>query len=181
MQTNTLIDALQKDEIDMFIAATPLEVDNFFEIPLYYEQFLAYFSKDHPYKNIPLSADNMPDKNLWVLQEGHCLRDQLFNFCKNDTPYNHSFEAGSIETLIRIIDKNGGYSIIPALHESLLTPLQKENIRSIEDPPAVREISLVIKNDFFKEKLLNVVVDAVKERVPENMLNERLKKFSIRL
>lgn len=181
MRTASLIEALQKDLVDMFIAATPLEQTDFYEIPLYYEKFVAYFAADNPFRDMPLSAQNLPKENLWILQEGHCFRSQIFNFCQNAVEFNHSYEAGSIETLIRIVDKNGGYSVIPELHLSFLTESQKQNVREITCPPAVREISIVIRKDFIKERIINAVAGAIKSIMPENMLDERLKKFSIKL
>ncbi|BDD11535.1 transcriptional regulator (plasmid) [Fulvitalea axinellae] len=180
MHTANLIKALERDELDMFIAATPLEQPDFFEIPVYYERFVAYFHPDHPLIDKPLSADDMPKKSLWVLQEGHCMRSQLFNFCTKKN-YNRTFEAGSIDTLIRIVDKNGGYSVIPELHTHFLSEEQKKNIRPIDNPPAVREVSIVIKADFIRERLINAVADSVKAVIPEHMLDERMKKFSIKL
>ena len=127
------------------------------------------------------SADNMPQEDLWVLQEGHCIRNQTFNFCKNFSLYNKKYEAGSIDNLIRIVDKNGGYSVIPELHIPFLNEKQKNNVVEIANPPAVREVSLVVQKDFIKERMLNAVADTIKEIIPDNMLDERLKKFSIRL
>ncbi len=181
MRTSSLIEALQKDELEMFIAATPLEQVDFIEIPLYYEKFVAYFAPNHPLRDERLSANKMPGDNLWVLQEGHCIREQTFNFCKTQTSYNHTYEAGSIETLVRIVEKNGGYSVIPELHLGFMTDEQRQNVREISCPPAVREISLVIKKDFIRERLINAVADTIKKIMPEHMLNERLKKFSIKL
>ncbi len=181
MNTATLIEALKKESLDMFIAATPLENEDLYEIPLYYERFIAYFSPEHPFRDIPLSANNMPQENLWVLEEGHCLRDQLFNFCKSTLPYNQSFEAGSIDTLVRIVDTNGGYSVIPELHMSFLSEEQQKNVREITETPAIREISIVIKKNFIKERMINAVADTVKSIIPKHMLDERLKKFSIKL
>jgi len=181
MNTQTLIQALKRESVDMFIAATPLNEEEFFEIPLYYEKFLAYFSKNHPLRDVPLSATNLPQENLWILEEGHCLRDQIFNFCQRTIPYNHTFEAGSIDTLVRIVDINGGYSVIPELHMDFLTEDQQINVREINDPPAIREISIVIKNNFIKEKMINAVANTVKSIIPNHMLDERLKKFSIKL
>lgn len=179
--TSSLIQSLQDESIDMFIAATPLNQDSFFEIPLYYEKFLAYFSEKTPSANMVLSADNMPKDNLWVLEEGHCLRDQTFNFCKDKIVYNQIFEAGSIDTLIRIVDKNGGYSVIPELHLDFLNPNQKNNICEITSPPAVREVSVVIKKHFIRQALINAVADTVKAIIPEDMIDERLKRFAIKL
>ena len=132
-------------------------------------------------RNEVLSAGSMPQDNLWVLEEGHCLRDQIFNFCTRTLPFNQSYEAGSIDTLVRIVDKNGGYTVIPEMHLEFLNENQWENVREISDPPAIREISIVIKKDFIKERIINAVADSLKTIIPDHMLDERLKKFSIRL
>lgn len=181
MNTATCIEALKKEKVDMFIAATPLEEEDFFEIPLYYEKFIAYFSENHPKRDVQLSASNMPNENLWVLEEGHCLRDQLFNFCERSMPYNQTFEAGSIDTLVRIVDLNGGYSVVPELHLSFLSKTQQANVREINNPPAIREVSIVIRKSFIKERMINAVADTVKAIIPAHMLDERLKKYSIKL
>ncbi len=181
LETEALIDALERGQMDMFIAATPLEQQHFYEIPLYYERFVAYFSSDHLNLDKPLSAANLPKDNLWVLEDGHCLRTQVFNFCKKDMNYNHTFEAGSIDTLIRIVDQNGGYTIIPELHLAFLSPKQKKNIRPIDRPPAIREVSVVISQYFVHEKMLNAVADCVKSIIPAHMIDTKLKKYSIRL
>ncbi|MFN8258496.1 MAG: hydrogen peroxide-inducible genes activator [Bacteroidales bacterium] len=181
MRTANLIEALKKGSIDLFIAATPLEQSDLIEIPIYYEKFVAYFSPENEYRDQNLSADNMPGENLWVLEEGHCFRSQIFNFCHKTVEYNHVFESGSIETLIRIVERNGGYSVIPELHLPFLSENQRNNIRNIENPPAVREVSIVITKDFIKERLINAIAETLKSFIPEHMLDARLKKFSIRL
>ncbi len=179
--TDILVKDALDDKIDLFIAATPLEEDGLFEIPLYYEKFQAYFSPSHPLKDQKLNVKNMPSENLWVLDQGHCLRDQVFNFCKKEIPFNHIFQSGSIDTLIRIVDENGGYTIIPELHIPFLSTQQKKNLRIIDNPPPIREISMVIPQDFVREKLLNAISDTIKSVIPEHMIDHRLKKYRIRL
>ena len=58
----------------------------------------------------------MPLDHLWVLEEGHCLRNQVFNFCDEKKTHSSTYEAGSIDTLVKIVDINGGYTVIPELH-----------------------------------------------------------------
>lgn len=181
MRTNNLIQHLHEGLVDIIIASTPLNQPDFYEIPLYYEQFVAYFASDNQQKDHFLTAENLPGENLWVLQEGHCIRNQIFNLCSQTASYNHVYEAGSIDTLIRIVDKNGGYTLIPELHLPFLTEEQKKNVRSITSPPAVREISIIIRKDYVKERMINAVADTVKKIIPSSMLDERLKKFSIKL
>lgn len=181
MTTANTLKALSLGSIDVAIAATPLSNSELLEIPLYYEPFMAYFSANHPDKEHPVNGSAMSAPDLWVLQEGHCLREQTFNFCENRELYNHAYEAGSIDTLIRIVDKNGGYSVIPELHIPFLTVNQQQNVRSITSPPAVREVSLVIHKDYLRERILNAIADSIKQIIPPHMLDNRLKQFRIKL
>lgn len=182
MRTSTIIESIVAGKIDAAILATPIDHPQILEIPLYYEKFVAYVSSENPlFQQEELTSVDLPLKDLWVLQEGHCLRNQIFNFCEDKTPRNYLYEAGSIDTLIRIVDTNGGYTIIPELHQQYLTDAQKKNVRPIVSPETVREISLIIHVDFVREKVLNAVAETVKGLIPDNMLDGRLKKFAIRL
>ena len=58
---------------------------------------------------------------------------------------------------------------------------RKRNLRSIQGPKFFRTISLVIRQDYMRERMLNIVADAVKRVVPKEMLKERMLKFKITL
>ena len=182
LRTAVIIEQLRKAELDMAILATPLEQPDFLEIPLYYEKFAAYVSPNEElYKKEEIVAHEMPTEHLWVLKEGHCMRNQVFNFCQTKSAYSTSYEAGSIDTLIKIVDENGGYTVIPELHLPLLHDRQQKHVKQLAAPTPVREISLVIRQDYVRERLINAVADAVKAIIPEGMLDARLKKFAIKL
>lgn len=181
MQTETIIRKLHSAEIDMAILATPLEDPKILEVPLYYERFIAYISpKELIYEKKELCPHELPLDHLWILEEGHCLRNQVLNFCESKT-FTSSVEAGSIDTLVKIVDQNNGYTVIPELHIELLSEDQKQNLREIVRPEATREISLVIRHDYVREGLMNAVAKCVKEIIPAHMLDTRLKKFAIKL
>jgi len=182
MHTSTIIEKLRVAEIDMAILSTPLDDPKILEVPLYYERFIAYISPNEPiYERTELSATDMPLDKLWVLEEGHCLRNQVFNFCNDKPIQNSTYEAGSIGTLVKIVDVNGGYTVIPELHIDLLSEEQRKNLREIVNPEATREISVVIRHDFVREGILNAVAECIKQIIPSHMLDARLKKFAIRL
>lgn len=215
MRTKYIIEKLLAAEIDMAILATPLEHKDLLEIPLYYEQFEAYISpEDELYSLSEIPSDRLASDRLWILEEGHCLRKQIFNFCHSRKTH-HEYQAGSIDNLVRVVDANGGYTVIPELHIPTLSDSQRANIRPIvgsmpatssqpsqsttsTPTPAqpgqssrydtscqtcipVREISLVIREDFVRERLLNIIADCIKQIIPEHMLDERLKRFAIKL
>jgi LysR family hydrogen peroxide-inducible transcriptional activator len=181
MRNSALITSLLSSSIDMAILTTPTNNDSLFEIPLYHEKFIAYMSPDCKYREKELKANDMPEENLWVLQEGQCIiKGQKFKFCTSDIA-NNIYAAGSIDTLVRIVDENGGYTVIPELHRKFLSEEQQKNIREIVSPVTKREISLVIRQDYIKERMLNSVADTIKQIIPQDMIDDRLKKFSIKL
>lgn len=181
MRTDTILRKLHSGEVDMGILATPLGDPDLLEVPLYYEKFVAYISPNESiYTKSEIESSEMSSDRMWVLEEGHCLRNQIFNFCHS---YTHSatYEAGSIDTLVKIVDCNGGYTVIPELHVDLLNEEQKKNLRSIVNPETTREISLVFRQDYVREGMMNAVADVVKKIIPGYMLDARLKKFAIKL
>lgn len=181
-QTSNIIDLLHRAELDMAILVTPLNEDDLLEIPIYYEEFMAYISPlDNLYCKREIKSSTMPLDNMWILQEGHCFRNQVLNFCKQNSDFKPLYEAGNIGTLVNIVDKNKGYTIIPKLHIDLLTQEQKKNLRPLVSPNVVREVSIVIRKDYVRETLLNHTAELIKSIIPEDMIDERLKKFRIRL
>lgn len=181
-RTAALIAKLECAELDVALLATPLSNDNLLEIPVYYERFVAYIAPDEPiYNNTSIEAHKMPVDHLWLLQEGHCLRNQVMNICDHRSGYSAIYEAGSIDTLVKIVDQNGGYTIIPELHVDLLTAAQQLNVRPIVSPEPVREISLVVRRDYVRERLLNILAQSICGLIPDRMIDSRLKRFTIKL
>lgn len=181
MQTSEILERLSRAEIDVAIMATPLEQSNLLEIPLYYEKFAAYVSPQDPLYSVErIDVGKIPADRLWVLKEGHCLRGQVMSLCDR-SEYDSVYEAGSIDTLVNIVDENGGCAVIPELHIDLLRKEQRDNIRIFASPEPVREVSMVVRTDYVRERVLNDVSKVVQSIIPKRMLDPRLKKFAIRL
>lgn len=181
-RTDGIVQQLKRAELDMALLATPLNQSDLLEIPIYYEPFVAYVSPSESlYKQTEIESHHLPSEHLWVLQEGHCLRNQVMNICEKKTGYSSIYEAGSIDTLVKIVDENAGYTIIPELHVALLPPTQQAHIRKIVNPEPVREISLVVRHDYVRERMLNLIAHCIRQIIPEHMVDARLKKFAIKL
>lgn len=178
----TIIQKLERAELDLALLATPLNNSELLEIPIYTERFVAYVSpNEHIYQHEVLDTSALPIENVWVLREAYCPNHGIFPFCQSNSGKRATYEAGSIETLVKIVDENGGYTIIPELHVPLLNNDQQRNIRHLHNPKPTREIAFVIRRDYARERLLNILVDAIKTVIPKEMIYERHKKFKIKL
>lgn len=182
LKVDYMLDALLHGEIDAGIAISDNSVDGVLEIPLYTEKFYVYLA-ENCWRKLPVfKPENLENEDMWIMKDAQCFRDSAFFFCKARGIGNHIYEAGSIETLIRIIDENGGYTIIPEMHLPFLTEQQRQNVRRIDGEYASqRRISLYIKDDYIRQRMLNTIADTLKSFMPKGMMSESIMKFGIRL
>lgn len=182
MKADFMLDSLLKGETDAGIAISDNMRQGVLEIPLYTEKFYVYLAESCWRKLPVFKPENLEHENMWVMKEAQCLRDSAFSFCKARSKGQHIYEAGSIDTLIRIVDENGGFTIIPEMHLPLLSEKQKDNVRKIDgDHLSQRRISLYIKDDCIRESMLNTITDTLKSFMPEGMLTEGILKYGIRI
>jgi LysR family transcriptional regulator, hydrogen peroxide-inducible genes activator len=171
MTTDEIILKLKSNELDMGLLATPLKEPLLKEEHLFYEEFFVYASQS---EKLPRKKYLLPGEinvnHLWLLEEGHCLRNQIFNLCElkkqEASMENLHYGAGSIETLINLVDKHDGITIIPKLAVLNLKSAQKDKIREFSNPKPVREISLVVTDSFPRKKLLESLKNEIIKEIP---------------
>ncbi len=179
--TAEIIEKLNRQEIDIAILATPIEHPELKEMPLYYERFLVYapgkFFKNKKY----ILPGDIDTSKLWLLEEGHCLRSQIINLCelrkKEAIQGNLRYEAGSMETLIKMAEINQGITILPELMTSSLSRSKLNDIYRFKSPEPVREISLVFHKTFYKHRLAEALASNIKEHIPSQIISEKKKEI----
>lgn len=182
MKADHMLEAILNGEIDAGIAISGNARQGVLEMPLYTERFYVYLAESCWRKLPVFKPENLEHENMWIMKEAQCLRDSAFSFCKARGKGHHIYEAGSIETLIRIVDETGGYTIIPEMHLPFLTEKQAGNVREIQgDYLSQRRISLYIKDDYIRQRMLNTVADTLKRFVPARMMSEGIVKYGIKL
>lgn len=177
--TEDIIHHLKTGVIDCGILATPLVDANITETPLYYENFVSYISKNSKlYKKKAIDADDFEDENIWLLNEGHCMRTQVLNICrttKNNRLQSLTYNTGSVETLIRMVDVNNGATLLPELALAELNAKQLNKVRYFKSPEPVREISLVTHKNFIKKRMLNAIKEEILAIIPKTMKQRKKK------
>lgn len=182
MKTPNMLAAVQSSNVDAAIAIAGNSQQRLFEIPLYTEKFYVYLS-ENCWRKLPVfKPENLEHEQMWIMKDAQCLRESAFSFCKARSKGKHIYEAGSVETLVRVVDINGGFTIIPELHIPFLADSQRQNIRSIDgDFLSQRRVSLYIREDYIRERMLNSITDVLLKILPLEMFEERIKKFGIKL
>jgi LysR family hydrogen peroxide-inducible transcriptional activator len=177
--TEDIIHHLKTGVLDCGILATPLADNAITEIPMYYENFVTYISKNSKlFKKKNIDANDLEDENIWLLNEGHCMRSQVLNICrstKDNRLQGLTYNTGSVETLIRMVDINNGATLLPELALADLSPKQLSKVRTFKSPEPVREISLVTHKNYIKKRMLNAFMEEILNVIPKAMKQKKKK------
>lgn len=182
VQTKDLMARVKDGSIDLGLVVTPLDDSHIHEIPLFYEPFMLYLAPDHPLtKSKTIGPESLSFEDLWLLTEGHCFRDQALKVCgdrkRKRTSTRAMFESGSLETLRKMVDKSGGYTLIPALTlDDVDETRRKRQVREFVSPAPTREVSLVHSRVYKRKATLDAVALAVREDLPKEYLKFDSKK-----
>ena len=178
--TESIIQQLKLGTLDCGILSTPLHEANLTEIPVFYENFVAYTSKNSNLsKKKSINPEDIDMEEIWVLNEGHCMREQVLNICqrrKSTQGFKHfEYNTGSVETLKRMVDQNNGATILPELALADLTDKQLDRVRYFKSPEPAREVSIVIQRNFLKRRMIDALKAEILEFVPKRMRSKKKK------
>jgi len=174
MTTEVIMSKLREGRIDVGLMVTPLYDQQLTEHVLFYEELFAYTSPNSSvYKKSYVLPKDIDPQKLWLLEEGHCFRSQILNLCElrkaSRQTIQFAYEAGSLETLRRMVDLNDGITILPELATLDLNAKQKQSLREFKKPSPMREVSLVVHREFVKKRLIEVLKKEIIQSVPEKV------------
>jgi LysR family transcriptional regulator, hydrogen peroxide-inducible genes activator len=175
MVTEEVIKRLRNDELDLGIVVTPLAEQGILEKPMFYEKFYAFLSKNHPLlTKEKVGIEELMADELWVLQQGHCFRDQVLNIC-DQTKFqrmNFHYESGSLEGLKNMVNRYQGVTLLPELATKDLNEEEKSRLRPIKGEDPIREVSIVLTRSFLKKKLVELLFTEITKSIPAYMSSQ---------
>ncbi|MEP2773092.1 MAG: LysR substrate-binding domain-containing protein [Fulvivirga sp.] len=167
--TEQVVHKLKNELLDIGIIVTPYDDPGLITKPLFYEEFFGYVSnRSELYKNKELTSNGIPTEEVWLLNEGHCFRDQVLNVCQSykERDSQFKYESGSLEALKRIVDKHGGMTLLPELATLDFDKETKAKLRPFTNPKPVREVSLVMHRSYLKRKLVEALHKEILDAIP---------------
>ena len=164
--------ALLTGEIDAGILALLDGMDDYNVTNLYYEQFYAYVSRESRlFESKVIRTSELAHEQLWMLDEGHCFRDQMVKFCqlKSAQMSQLTYNLGSMETFMRMVESGNGITFVPGLAVSQLSDSQRELVRPFAIPTPMRQIVVLTNRNFIRHAVLQAITDEIRSSVPKEM------------
>ncbi|MFI7339817.1 hydrogen peroxide-inducible genes activator [Streptomyces sp. NPDC050085] len=148
-QTSSLIEGLAAGRLDLLLLAVPLGVPGVTELPLFDEDFVLVTPLDHKLggrEGIP--RDALRELNLLLLDEGHCLRDQALDICREagraDAPVTTT--AAGLSTLVQLVAGGLGVTLLPRTAVAVETSRSSELLTGyFAEPAPTRRVALAMR------------------------------------
>ena len=162
--TDQLISDLEFEKIDAAILATPLADNDLIEYPLYTEPLKVYGVLDKSKQLI--STSELKKSTVWLLEEGHCFKDQVVSICGLENQSNQldglDIQCSSFATLVGLVDDFGGYTLLPELYVKIMSKKRQSKTRSFKSPEPVRQISCMVYRPFVKKPQIAALCETIK-------------------
>jgi len=160
-QTQGLIEKLKAGKLHAAFLALPIPEKNIITMKLFDEEFLLAISKKHALARLKIiNQSDLNNKNLLLLDEGHCMREQALTFCqKINANETQNFRATSLETLRHMVASGLGMTLMPKLACD-----NNKNITYIpfHSPKPMRSIAFAWRDTTAKSSLLTEMGEYIK-------------------
>ncbi len=175
MTTQSCLRGLESEEIDVAILATKEDAKRFIQIHLYDEEFLLFANKHNGLlKKDQVVVSDIRLQDLWLLEEGHCLRNEIINTCHlredvSQLPGHLNFKIGNLESLRLLVQENFGYTLLPYLSTRRFNYQEKKLLRTFTGTQPQRGIYLTLRTRYLKEGLVGALKSAILESLPDGL------------
>lgn len=172
MKTADIFAALSKDAIDAAIIAGGMCPENIAEEELFNDRFYAYVSPSNAlYDRTNVRIEDINMKELLLLSDGHCLRDQILELCQLRMAARPTccFESGSLDTLMRIVDCTNNITVIPEMAVEFIPRHRKEQLKTLAKGAASRKITIAVRRTYVKKTLISALKESIMEIAPVNL------------
>jgi LysR family hydrogen peroxide-inducible transcriptional activator len=143
-QTKLLLGELSRGELDCVMLALPAEGADVATLPLFDDRFLlAVPAGDALRSRARIGIEDVDQRRLILLEEGHCLRDQALAFCgapRRDQPAG--LGATSLATVMQMVANGYGITLLPEVAVDAEARDARVKLLRFSEPQPARTIGL---------------------------------------
>jgi LysR family hydrogen peroxide-inducible transcriptional activator len=166
METAHLCDALDRDMLDAALVASGTTTEGIMEYELFNDRFHLYVSPSSDLcERSNVRVEDIDMRQLILLSQGHCLRDQVLELCQGRRAAHsrYSFESGSLETLMRIVDCTNCVTVLPEMAAAFVPEQRRGQIKTLAKGALSRKVALAVRRTYVKHSIISALREQVLE------------------
>ena len=172
MVTADIIEALRRDQIDAAIVASGTCPEGIVEHDMFSDRFFLYVSPSNPlYERSNVRIEDIDLQDLILLSPGNCMRDQILELCqaRRDTVQNYSFESGTIDTLMRLVDCTNNVTIIPEMALEYIPAERRSQVKTLAKGATSRKIAVAVRRTYVKTSIVQALMQTIMSSVAKRV------------
>jgi LysR family hydrogen peroxide-inducible transcriptional activator len=165
-QTAALIGELVAGDLDCVLLALPIEHADVETAALFKDRFLLAAPADEPMPRRALKAEEVDQRRLILLEEGHCLRDQALAFCATQRRDSAAaLGSTSLATVMQMVANGYGITLLPEIAAKLEARDKRVTLKRFRAPEPGRTIGLAWRKTSPRRRDFAALGEAVKRAV----------------
>jgi len=173
--TENIYNSINEGKLDIGILV-PITNQEMSCIPLFFEELFLF--SNVVLKNGEIDQNIIPEK-LWILEEGHCLSNQIASICnlrnKSNLDTQIVYKTGSLETMLRLAENGMGQTIIPNMLVDYVSESVKKKIFKIPLNTPVREIALIYSENYHRKGVIDALKEEITSVIPKEWISAKNK------
>lgn len=121
----------------------------------------------------PVPVSCLRGEHILLLDEGHCFRDQVIEFCSGRGVEELGFRATSLPTLVHMASANMGVTLLPLIAVPAETLRSDLVTRPIERPAPHRTIILAWRRQSALSEAMRKISQTVRHAVQDHLATEQ--------
>jgi LysR family transcriptional regulator, hydrogen peroxide-inducible genes activator len=144
-QTKTLLNELTRGDIELGLLTLPVERTDVETMQLFEDRFLlAVPIRDPLPERGRVTPDDVRQRNLILLEEGHCLREQALTYCVGARiDANAEFFATSLATIMQMVASGYGVTLLPEVAIDVEMRDDRVKLLRFSEPQPKRSVGLI--------------------------------------
>jgi LysR family hydrogen peroxide-inducible transcriptional activator len=168
-KTQALLEQIESAAIDAAILALDPRVGHLEHAAIGDDPFVLAVSPRHPLgrRQGPASPDVLEGENVFLLEDGHCFRDQALALCGAAGAKEADVRATGLSTLVQMVGAGSGVTLLPQLAVPVENRRGQLTVRSFKSPAPTRRLVLAWRRQSALKRPLESVAASLRAAWPK--------------
>ncbi len=143
-KTDALVRAINHGDLDAALLALEADLDDLDHHTIAVDPFVLAVPPEHELGRgaKPVTRNRLRGERVLLLDDGHCFRDQVLEYCSSNRLEELGFRATSLSTLTQMVSGGAGLTLLPTIAVPTETQRSQLSIRTLARPVPFRTIVL---------------------------------------
>ena len=144
-KTEILVRSVNQGNLDAALLALEANVGELDHYEVAIDPFVLATPRGNPLGRggTPIAKNKLRGERILLLDDGHCFRDQVLEYCSNSKVEELGFRATSLSTLSQMVSSGAGITLLPTIAVPTESNRSQLSIRPFSHPAPFRTLALV--------------------------------------